>query len=649
MTALFALLLAADSAVGGMQAAPGVPSLLQSGVPPIAQELRARTVQYLNARSATLLDLTDDGSAILIATRFASTAQLHLVEMPLGMRTQLTFQDEPVARGRFQPGDPHAVWYLQDRGGGEFYQLHRLDRRTGRSELVTDGKSRHETFTLSRDGRQIAFSGTGRNGKDTDVYVAATASPKAARRLTSRDGTWAPVEFSPDGARLLVVNERSIQDADLYAIDLSSGQMTQVTPREGKGSVIEARWAKEGAGVYVITDRWGNFNQLWRLDGDRRALLSGDLGWDVERFAVAEDGSRTAMVVNEDGVSTVHLLEGDTRPRRLELPRNAVVSAVEFARREPAVLAMTLQTATEPADVYVADLRRGTKVTRWTRSETGGIDPSRFVDATLVRYPAGGGAGIMPAFLYRPRAASGKLPVVILWHGGPEGQSRPTFNPLVQNLAAELGIAVLLPNVRGSEGYGKAYLAADDGVKREQALSDIGATLDFIERQPDLDAGRIGVYGGSYGGYMTLATAAFYPHRVRAAVDVVGISSLPTFLQNTQAYRRDLRRAEYGDERDPKVRAVQERISPLGSVEKIEAALFVQQGKNDPRVPQSEAEQIVQAVRERGRDVWYLLGLNEGHGFQKKENRDYATAATALFLQQKLLGGAGGTPAASGR
>jgi dipeptidyl aminopeptidase/acylaminoacyl peptidase len=287
-------------------------------------------------------------------------------------------------------------------------------------------------------------------------------------------------------------------------------------------------------------------------------------------------------------------------------------------------------------DVYQVDLR-GMRIVRWTRSETGGVAASSFVDAQLVRYPAGEGAGIMPAFLYLPRNATAKLPVVVIWHGGPEAQSRPTFSPFVQLLAAELGVAVLMPNVRGSDGYGKAYLAADDGVKREHALSDIGATLDFIATRSDLDATRVGIYGGSYGGYMTLATAAFFGRRVRAAVDVVGISNLVTFLQNTQPYRRDLRRAEYGDERDPAVRAVQERISPLLSVEKIEAELFVVQGYNDPRVPRSEAEQIVKAVRAHGKDVWYLLGLNEGHGFQKKENRDYFTAATAYFLQQKLL------------
>jgi len=637
--ALVLLLAAAPeiSSVEGMQPVPSVPSLVASGVPPLPAELKVRTAQYLNARSALLADLSEDGSTLLVSTRFASTSQLHLVEMPLGMRTQITFGDEPVTRARFQPGDPQTVWYLQDKGGGEFFQLFRLDRQSGRSELLTDGKSRHGDLTLSRDGKRLAFSGTQRNGKDTDVYVAETASPKEARRVTTAEGTWAPLEFSADGRRLLIAQERSIQDADLYALEVESGKLTRLTPQEGKASVAAAHFTADGKGVYLATDRWSNFNQLYLLDANGgHSPLSADVKWNVENVAVAYDGSRIAFAANEDGVSRLYVRTRQGRTDPIALPANAVISSLEFPRRRADLLAVTFQTATQPADVYQVQLR-GVRVVRWTRSEVGGLDPASFVDAQLVRYPAGGGAGIMPAFLYKPRSPSGKLPVVVIWHGGPESQSRPTFSPLVQLLASELGIAVLLPNVRGSDGYGKEYLAADDGVKREQALSDIGATLEFIAEQPDLDASRVGIYGGSYGGYMTLATAAFYGVRIRAAVDVVGISNLVTFLENTQAYRRDLRRAEYGDERDPAIRVVQERISPLLSVEKIQAELFVQQGYNDPRVPRSEAEQIVKAVRGRGKDVWYLVGMNEGHGFQKKENRDYATAAIALFFQQKLL------------
>jgi dipeptidyl aminopeptidase/acylaminoacyl peptidase len=313
-----------------------------------------------------------------------------------------------------------------------------------------------------------------------------------------------------------------------------------------------------------------------------------------------------------------------------------LIGKVHFPLANAGVLALTLSNARSPSDVWTLSLKGKRALTQWTRSEVGGLDASRFPMPELVRYPSTDGLTIS-AFLYKPEKAAGKLPVVIMWHGGPESQFRPVFSTTLALLTAELGVAVLAPNVRGSDGYGKKFLQLDDGIKREASLADIGATLDWIGKQPELDAARVGVYGGSYGGYMTLATAAFFGARVRAACDVVGISSLPTFLEHTQAYRRDLRRVEYGDERVPEVLAVQKRISPLYSVDKIQAAMFVQQGHNDPRVPQSEAEQIVTALRKRGRDAWYLLALNDGHGFQKKENRDLATLATVLFFQQTLL------------
>jgi dipeptidyl aminopeptidase/acylaminoacyl peptidase len=352
---------------------------------------------------------------------------------------------------------------------------------------------------------------------------------------------------------------------------------------------------------------------------------------------VARDGSRIAFTVNQEGQSRLWLLDprsGALEP--VELPAG-IVGKLAFPARRSGLLFISLVSGRAPADVFALDLATR-RPTRWTRSEAGGLDTSRFSDAELVRWPSTDGVTVT-GFLHRPppQAFPGRRPVVIVWHGGPEGQSRPTFAPLYQFWATELGLAVLLPNVRGSAGYGKRFLGLDDGVLRERSLADVGATLDFVARDPGLDPARVGVYGGSYGGYLVLASLAFFPGRVRAGVDVVGISSIPSFLENTQAYRRDLRRAEYGDERDPAVRAVQERISPLFHADKLDAMLLVQQGRNDPRVPQSEAEQIVQALRAKGREVWYLLGMNEGHGFAKKENRDYATAATALFFQQKLL------------
>ena len=635
------------SQVPGIAPLPGQPNVWVSSVPQVPPELRQRMDQYLEARSASLVDLSADGKQVLISTRFADTNQLHVVEAPMGARTQLTFTDEPINQARFQPGNPQVVYYLQDKGGGEFFQVFRLDRRTGRSELLTDGKSRHESLRVSQDGRWLTYSGTARNGKDTDVYVAPTSDPRQARRLTEVEGTWYPVDFSPDGSKLLVSQVRAVDDADLHVVDVASGERRQLTPKEGKGSVGPAVFSQDSKAVYFVTDRYGDFSELYRLELAKApftappASLTKSVRWNVVSLAPSPDGRWLAVSVNEDGYGKLYLL--DTRTQALsplDTPKG-VVFGVRFPLGRSDVLAYAMGDARSPMDVWTVDLK-SRKSTRWTRSEVGGIDPALFVEPELVRYPSTDGVKV-PAFLYKPKGLTGKAPVVVIFHGGPEGQSLPTFNNFTQFLVTEMGMAVLVPNVRGSEGYGKAYRAMDDGVKREQSLADIGATLDFIATRKDLDAARVGVQGGSYGGYMTLAAVAFYPERIKAAVDVVGISSLSSFLQNTQSYRRDLRRAEYGDERDPEVRKVQERISPLNSVGKIRAALYVQQGANDPRVPQSEAEQIVQAVRKRGADAWYMLATDEGHGFQKKDNRDYAQMTALMFFEKHL-----GTPRAQG-
>ena len=639
---LLAVLAAAGVSTLDVAALPGQPNLLVLGVPEIPAALSARLEQYQNARSAALFDVSPDGSSILVGTRFASTVQLHVVSRPLGMREQLTFGREPARAGRFTPGDPRSIYYLSDVGGGENFQVYRLDRRTGRSELVTDGKSRHGGLLVSRDGRRLAWGGTGRNGRDTDVYVAETARPKEAHRIVEGGGTFEPVELSPDGRRILVVQLRSISDADLLLVDVATGARRSLLP--GKGSVRDAAFSPDGRAVYAVTDRLSDVNALVRVDvgapGAGPQPLARGVSTDVEHVAVAPDG-RVAFTSNADGYTLLHAL--DPRSGKLSdvpLPR-CVVETIRFPVGRSDRLAVALTQAGAPLDVAMVDLKTA-RLERWTRSEVGGLDPSTFVEPELVRYPSSGGVQV-PAFLYR-KPGEGKRPVVVLWHGGPEAQHRPTFNPFIQFLAAEMGLAVLAPNVRGSDGYGRRYLSLDDGVRREEALSDIGATLDFVASRPDLDAGRLAVYGGSYGGYMVLASMVFHGDRIRAGVDVVGISSIPTFLRSTADYRRDLRRAEYGDERNPEVLAVLERISPLRHAARLRAPLFVIQGKNDPRVPQSEAEQIARAVRENGKELWYLLALDEGHGFQRKENRDTMTAAIALFLERQLLGnGAAGS------
>jgi len=279
---------------------------------------------------------------------------------------------------------------------------------------------------------------------------------------------------------------------------------------------------------------------------------------------------------------------------------------------------------------------------RWTTSEVGGLDSSAFRTPELIEFPTfdndGESPRQIPAWIYKPRG-TGPFPVVVSIHGGPEGQSRPSFSSTYQMWMDKLGVAVVIPNVRGSSGYGKSYLSLDNGFKREDSVRDIGALLDWITTQSDLDRERVAVFGGSYGGYMVLASAVHYSDKLKAAVDIVGISNFVTFLENTQDYRRDLRRVEYGDERDPAMRAHLEKISPLNNVDRITIPMLIAQGENDPRVPVTESKQVVEALRKQGQTVWFMNALNEGHGYRKKENRDIYQQATVLFLREHLTGG----------
>ncbi|HYG68712.1 MAG TPA: S9 family peptidase, partial [Anaeromyxobacteraceae bacterium] len=391
----------------------------------------------------------------------------------------------PVLSARFLPNDPRTILYLQDAGGGEFYQLYRLDRRTGRSELLTDGKSRHGNLLVSRDGTAIAFSSTARNGKDTDVLVAPASRPKEARRVFEEEGTWYPLDLSADGKRLLVQRYRSINDAELWVVDAATGAKRLLT--EGRGSLRAAALSADARSAFLVTNRGGDLDALHRvaLDGPPKLVpVAPGLRWNVDELAVADDGSSVAFATNEDGWSRLYLLDPKTgRTRPLPLPAG-VVSALEFPDRRADRLFVALESPSSPTDVWELAVASG-KATRWTRSETGGLDPATFVAPELVRYPSTDGITV-PAFLYLPRNAKGRVPVVIDWHGGPEGQALPRFLAYTQFLVNELGLAVLAPNVRGSDGYGKSTLAADDGPKREGALADIGATLDFVARRPEL-------------------------------------------------------------------------------------------------------------------------------------------------------------------
>ncbi len=647
---VLALLLAAAGAAAVERRVVNDGNLVLEDIPGIPAEIVEDLRRFQNVRSARLLDWTADGRSLYVRTRFAEVSQIHRVDMPGGARHQLTFFEEPVGDVERQPAG-RLLTFTRDAGGDEFSQIFTFDPLTGRSVMLTDGESRNGEFEWSRDGRRLAFQSTRRNGASNDIWMLDAARPGAARIvLESPDGSWwAPAEFSASGSRLLVENYLSIADSRIHLLDLDAGELELLAGGDGEPSSNYPIGFDAGdRGAWLITNRGGEFDQLAWLPlagGAEPQIVTADIPWDVDAATLCNDRRRLAFVVNEDGHSALYLLDTRTRRyRRVDSVPTGQVYEMKFSPDDRR-LALTLNTPQNPSDAYVLELgREPTKsgvLTRWTASEVGGLDTSRFVMPDLVHYrtfdEVDGRPRRIPAWVYRP-PGDGPHPVVVYIHGGPESQSRPRFSSTFQMWLAKLGAAVVVPNVRGSAGYGKSYLALDNGFRREDSVRDIGALLDWIATQDDLDASRVAVYGGSYGGYMVLASAVHYSDRLAAAVDVVGISNFVTFLENTEDYRRDLRRAEYGDERDPAMRAHLRKISPLNNVEAIDVPLLIVQGQNDPRVPVTEAEQMVAALREQGLPVWYMNALNEGHGYARKENRDVYQQAAVLFLRRYLQG-----------
>ena len=638
-----ALLLAASvpGQDGGPVIAPG-DNLVVEGVPAIPARLAEDVRRYTEFRTAVLSSWHPARRERLISTRFGDTPQVHLVRTPGGARTQLTFFPERAVGALFRPKAGDYFVFSRDVGGNEFFQLYRYDLATGDVTLLTDGKSRNVGPVWSRGGRLLAYGSTRRNGKDLDLYVIDPADPKSDRRLLQLEGGgWGALDWSPDDRKLLLGEFLSVNESYLWLADSATGEKTLLTPKGGaeKVSYSGASFSKDGRGLYATTDKDSEFQRLAYIDLSTRqhTYLTDHIKWDVDEFALSPDGRTIAFVTNEDGVGRLHLMDAKTGKERAapELPAGVVGGLLWHENGRD--LGFTINTARSPADVYSLDVRTG-RVERWTESETGGLNTSALPEPRLVRWQSFDGRTIS-GFLYLPPEGKfpGPRPVIVNIHGGPEGQSRPTFLGRNNYFLNELGVAFIYPNVRGSTGYGKTFLTLDNGMKREDTYRDIGALLDWIKTRPELDAGRVLATGGSYGGHMTFAVATRYSDRIRASLPVVGISNLVSFLERTESYRRDLRRAEYGDERDPAVREFMTRTAPLNNARNITKPMFVVAGGNDPRVPLNEAEQMVATVRRNGTPVWYLMAKDEGHGFAKKRNQDFQFYATVMFVREYLL------------
>jgi dipeptidyl aminopeptidase/acylaminoacyl peptidase len=637
-----AMLLISGRTIRGQEPLTTPPeSIVTDGVPKIAASLAEAAGRYGAYRSASLADWNPTKREMLIATRFADTPQLHVVSAPGGARRQITFFPDAVTNGRFHPNGGDYIVFSKDIGGGEWYQLYRYDLKTGDVTLLTDGKARNLMGPWSSKGDVLAYMSTRRSGKDTDLWVMNPADPKTDHLLSKLEGGgWQPLDWSPDDSKILLEEELSINESYLWLVDTTTGEKTALTPRDAKEKISygEGEFSKDGKGIYVTTDKDSEFHRLAYLDlaSKQPKYLTTTIPWDVDSFRLSHDGRRIAFVTNEAGVSVLHVRnagsEMDASTPRIPA---GIISAIRW-NHDNRDFGFTVTNARGPGDVYSLDATNG-KLDRWTESETA-VKTDGFPEAELVKWKSFDGKEIS-GFLYRPPAAKfpGKRPVLVVIHGGPEGQSQPIFLGRGNYYLNELGIALIYPNVRGSTGYGKTFSLLDNGFKREDTYKDINSLFDWIGAQSDLDTSRICVTGGSYGGHMTLAVSTFYSDRIKCSVDIVGMSNLVTFLEHTEAYRRDLRRVEYGDERDPKMREFLEKIAPMNHVDMIKKPMMVVAGKNDPRVPVSESQQIAEALKKASTPVWFLIGKDEGHGFRKKINQDFQFYATVEFLKEYLL------------
>jgi len=590
---------------------------------------------------------------MLVSRRHKNTTQIYRLPKPGAALELLTDYPEPVRSASYQPTRGDYFLFGKDSGGNEVFRLYRQTAdKKGPSQTATaisPDQKRIQSLAWSTSGDRVAYTTVPVNRKgssdtvESEVHI---VNPKVDPGKDSviaslPGGGWGDFVWSPDDKRLAMLEEVSANESYIWLMDVATGTKQRITEKDGTDQVSygPVQFSRNGKGLYTVTDRSSEFQRLTYIDLATRKqwTLTTGISWNVDHSDLSRDGKLLAYVTNEDGTGVLHLMrarDGKALPTP-KLPLGTL-GGVKW-HRDSANLAITVSSAKGPADVYSINVKTG-KLTRWTQHEPAGADPATFVEPELVRWKSFDDRSIS-GFIYRAPAAQfqGKRPVLVDIHGGPEGQFRPGFRGRNNYLTSEMGITIIYPNVRGSSGYGKSFLKLDNGRLREDSVKDIGALFDWVATQPDLDASRIMVAGGSYGGYMSLAVSTLYSDRIAASIDVVGISNFVTFLENTESYRRDLRRVEYGDERDPEMRKFLEGIAPLNRAAQIQKPLFVVQGKNDPRVPFTEAEQIVATLKKGGTPVWYMVAADEGHGFAKKANADYQFYATTEFMRRYLL------------
>ncbi len=602
-------------------------TLVMENIPDVPLGVAERLRQYQSVRDHRFVGWL--GDAILISTRFGDVLQIHRVEAPAGARQQITFYDEPV-RNAFANPRGQSFLFTKDTGGDEFFQGYYVDVTNGDVTTFTEPGTRNRGFSWSGDGSTVVWYRALRGEADWDILAGNPTDPDSIRVIYEGDGAITPIDVDTRGDMVLVLQIISISKNRLFILDVVNGGLIELNP--GLDVAYKGGLFLPDGSILTATDRGGEYINLVRLDpGDGRMTSYTDgVSWNVEDFDLSPDGETVVFTVNEGGLISLKMLDLTTGSIGDGPVLPVGVALRPRFNRDGTAVAFSFSASTDPFDVWSFEVDT-LELTSWTNAEVGGLDRSVFAAAEMFEYPNADGMDI-PAFMYRPDGV-GPHPVIISIHGGPENHARPAFSSIYQYWVNVLDAAVVVPNVRGSSGFGKTYVGLDNGLNRKRPVEDIGALLDWIASQPDLDSERVVVHGGSYGGYMVLASMIDYADRLAGGVNIVGISDFRTFLENTQDYRRDLRRVEYGDERDPEIAAFFEEISPLRNADMITKPLFIVQGFNDPKVPYTEAEQILSAVRASGGDAWYLMAMDEGHGFQKKSNLSFQRAAETLFFR----------------
>lgn len=592
--------------------------------------------RFLNVRSAGGASSSRGGGRVTFLTDITGTAQLWTLDRPMAWPEQLTFYEDRLLFAAHSPSADR-IAFGQDAEGNEEQVIHWIPAAGGLAERLSPTQAKHMWGGWSKDGALVAWSHNGRNRRDFDVFVF-DPSTGQERRVLEGEGMWYVSAWLPGNRHLVVGRADSNANNDLYLLDLATLETRHLTPHQGDATFGNVVVTPDARRLYLTANADRDVSTLARIDLDdgRGVVYLEETTWDREDLALDESGRWLVVLTNEEGYTKVEIrdLSGGATRTIAGLPRGTAGGA-KFVRGTTRLL-LTAGAPNDSGDVWSVDAPAGEAV-RWTRSSLGGLDRDALIEPELVHFPSFDGLRV-PAFYYRPRHVPGPYPVVINIHGGPESQSTPVFGATTQYMLQE-GFAVLLPNVRGSTGYGKRYMQLDDVRKRMDSVADIRAARDWLVEHGGADARRIALMGGSYGGFMVLSSMVTYPDLWAAGVDIVGIASFVTFLENTSAYRRHLREAEYGSL--AKDRDFLLEISPLTHIHRIAAPLMVVHGRNDPRVPVSEAEQVVAAVRARGLPVEVLIYDDEGHGLAKRANRLDAYPRIAHFLRLHLKAGPG--------